>query len=68
MTTKTRKAISVINGYKPDDGVIVLGSTPKGNRSMVVRRVGVAGFYVKGLATCFYWHEKGRTWDEERRA
>ena len=54
----------MINGHKEDDSVLILGKVPEDNKTMLVRRVGVAGFYVRGLATCFYWHEKGSTWNE----
>jgi hypothetical protein len=60
-----KKSNPIINGYKPDDNVLVFGRTPKDNKLMALRQVGIAGFYVKGLATCFYWHERGRTWDDE---
>ena len=64
MIEKVKKRNLVINGYKVDDDVIVLGKTQQDNKTMSIRQVGEAGFYVRGLATCFYWHERGATWDE----
>jgi hypothetical protein len=58
----------IFNGYRVDDFVLVLGKTPEKNEKMQLRQVGAAGFLVRGLATCFYWHEKGVTWDESSRA
>lgn len=51
---KTRKHNLVINGYKADDDVIVLGKVIEDNKVMPIRQVGIAGFYVRGLATCFH--------------
>ena len=61
------KRPEVVNGYKAGD---VVGIKKVGSGSFLalekytIRRVGPAGFLVKGLATCFYWHEKKTTWDD----
>lgn len=64
MSDKVKKRNLVINGCKADDDVVVLGSGLQEDKVMKIRQVGVVGFYVKGLATCFYWHEKEKTWDD----
>ena len=43
---------------------ILDGGAPAGDERRTIRILGEAGFYVKGLATCFYWLEKGKTWDD----
>jgi hypothetical protein len=54
-----------VNGHNIDDEVLVLrGSGFCKPRKMLIRQLGLIGFYVRGLATCFYWTEKGVTWDE----
>ena len=66
------KKPEVINGRRVGDEVgIYTGSAtgPDGSRGRVIkaytiRKIGIAGFQVKGLATCFYWHEKKITWDD----
>lgn len=53
------------NGYRLDGVVRILdGGAPAGDERRTIRILGEAGFYVKGLATCFYWLEKGKTWDD----
>jgi len=58
---KKRKSF---NGYKDGAKVKILSPTSMRQEIFEMRRVGEAGFYVKGLATCFYWHEKSNTWDD----
>ena len=56
----------IVNGYKIDDEVLVFRGPDGKPRNMPIRQLGVAGFYVRGLATCFYWTEKRVTWDEAK--
>ena len=58
------KKIRVVCGHYIGDVVLVRDVAGKIAEKRAVRRVGAAGFLVKGLATCFYWADKGRTWDE----
>jgi len=62
----SKKRDLIINGYRAGDVVLVLGRIRQEDKNMTVRQVGVAGFRVRGLATCFYWHEKGATWNEKK--
>jgi hypothetical protein len=55
---------ATVNGYQQDDHVLVLHGPDGGEQTMPIRQLGIVGFYVRGLATCFYWTEKGITWDE----
>ena len=52
------------NGYKLEDPVAILGADRKPVETREIRHLGAAGFHVKGLSTCFYWHEKKITWDD----
>jgi len=47
---KTKKSNRVINGYKQDDNVLVLGKTREEDEVKLVRQVGQAGFYVPCLS------------------
>ena len=53
-----------VNGHKVGDAVFVFHGNNGQPWKMEIRQLGIAGFYVRGLATCFYWTEKGVTWDE----
>jgi hypothetical protein len=63
---KTKK-LKTVNGRHVDDDVVIYGnvytsgdlSTPMRAK---IRQLGVAGFYVKGSMTCYYWTEIHRTW------
>lgn len=61
--TRVAKA-KVINGHGVDSEVVILRGPGGKPTKMPIRQLGIAGFYVRGLATCFYWTEKGTTWDE----
>jgi hypothetical protein len=56
---KSRK-LKTVNNRTVGDSVVVFG----GNKlyKVTIRQIGIVGFYVNGLATCFYWHEVGRLW------
>ena len=58
--------MKTVNGYKAGDVVCVLRGSGGKPQKMEIRQIGLIGFYVRGLATCFYWTEKGVTWDELR--
>jgi hypothetical protein len=66
MVVPLAKRRKVFNGYKLGDHVRILEirEVVGGGEDKEIRILGEAGFYVKGLATCFYWTEKGRTWDD----
>ena len=61
MVAPTKK-LKKLNGYELD-GEVLVKTTPAA-ASYRIRHLGEAGFYVRGLITCFYWSEKGRTWDD----
>lgn len=68
MVVPLSKRRKEFNGYKIGDHVkifVVRGSMNSGE-DKEIRILGEAGFYVKTLATCFYWIEKGQTWDDVR--
>ena len=58
--------MKTVNGYRVGNEVFVLRGSDGKPQKMEIRQLGLIGFYVKGLATCFYWTEKGITWDEVR--
>jgi len=58
------KRPEVVNGYKAGDTIGIKKTGSSVLEKYTIRRVGPAGFLVKGLATCFYWHEQKTTWDE----
>lgn len=58
------KRPEVVNGYKAGDTVGIKKAGSGALEKYTIRRVGPAGFLVKGLATCFYWHEKKTAWDD----
>lgn len=53
-----------VNGHVVGDEIVVRDEQGNLAEKRTMRHVGPAGFYVKGLATCFYWTERGVTWDE----
>ena len=53
-----------VNGYHVGNEILVLRGVDGKPEKREIRQLGIAGFYVKGLATCFYWTEKKATWDE----
>jgi hypothetical protein len=55
---------AIVNGYKVGDVVLVLRGPDGKPQKMEIRQLGIVGFYVKGLATCYYWTEKKITWDD----
>ena len=63
MVVPLAKRRKELNGRRLGDSVAVILSDDKRERREI-RILGEAGFYVKGLATCFYWTEKGRAWDD----
>jgi hypothetical protein len=62
MVVPSSKRKTTFNGYRLGDVVKILEGCGEENKE--IRILGQAGFYVKTLATCFYWTEKGRTWDD----
>lgn len=64
MVSPVRK-LKEFNGYKLNSFVALLDVALKPVETREIRHLGLAGFFVKGLSTCFYWHEKKRTWDDE---
>jgi hypothetical protein len=62
MIEKSKK-LKTINNRKVDDPVVILGGIMLDKpRRATIRQLGIVGFYVHGLATCYYWHEIGRLW------
>jgi hypothetical protein len=65
MTVSLSKRRKDFNGYKLGDRVKIFAAQGLvGGEDKEIRILGEAGFYVKTLATCFYWTEKGQTWDD----
>jgi hypothetical protein len=65
MTVPLSKRRKEFNGYHLDGVVTILTAKASASGELrTIRILGEAGFYVKGLATCFYWLEKGKTWDD----
>lgn len=58
------KKPATVNGYSVGDTVLVRDAEGKIVEKRIIRYIGVAGFRVKGLATCFYWTEQGTMWDK----
>jgi hypothetical protein len=56
--------MKTVNGHHVDDEVLIFHGFGGRSQEMKIRQLGFVGFYVRGLATCFYWTEKGTTWDE----
>lgn len=64
MIEKSRK-LKTINNRHVDDPVVVFGGVMFDKPyKATIRQLGIVGFYVRGLATCYYWHEIGRLWRE----
>ena len=62
MIEKSKK-LKTINNRKVNDPVVIFtGIMLDKLRKATIRQLGIAGFYVHGLATCYYWHEIGRLW------
>lgn len=62
MIEKSRK-LKVVNNRHVNDSVVVFGGV-MGDKpyKATIRQLGIVGFYVHGLASCYYWHEIGRLW------
>jgi hypothetical protein len=63
VTISPSKRLKTFNGYKLD-GKVLIKTSPAASERREIRHLGKAGFHVRGLATCFYWLEKGKTWDD----
>ena len=62
MIEKSKK-LKTINNRKVDDPVVILEGIMRNKpRRATIRQLGIVGFYVHGLATCYYWHEQDRMW------
>jgi hypothetical protein len=58
-----QKKLKTLNGRNVGDLVVIYGGIMLNkSHKATIRQLGVVGFYVKGLATCYYWHEIGRLW------
>ena len=69
MVVPLSKRRKEFNGYRLNAVVRILDNEAQaGGERRTIRILGEAGFYVKGLATCFYWLEKGKTWDDVENA
>jgi hypothetical protein len=62
MIEKSRK-LKTVNNRHVGDQVVVFGGIMRNKAyKATIRQLGIIGFYVKGLATCYYWHEQERMW------
>lgn len=51
-----------MNGYKAGDLVLLMRQGTFDVGPSTISRVGIAGFFVRGSLTAYYWHEEGQTW------
>ena len=51
-----------MNGHKVGDIIYLMCDGVVAQVPSIIRRIGLAGFFVRGSNVGYYWHEEGRTW------